>query len=78
MTQKTSKNSNIVGLKELRLKAGEYISRVNKGESFTVVRRSRPVFKIVPVDGEDTWEPVADFTAINNKGVSASELLKKL
>ena len=41
------KNS-IIGLKELRENADTYISQVEKGKSFIVVRRSEPVFKISP------------------------------
>src|SRR3989304_5550455 len=42
----------IVGVKELRENLEKYINRVNKGESFTVVRRSKPVFKISPAGEE--------------------------
>lgn len=47
--RKTTTKSNIVGLKELREDMDKYIALVDKGESFTVVRRSRPVFKIAPL-----------------------------
>ena len=66
---------NIVGLKELRENIGKYISRVDKGESFTIIRRSKPVFKITPLD---VWETVADFTEINKEGVPAKDVLKVL
>jgi prevent-host-death family protein len=39
-----------VGLKELRENMGKYIKEVQKGRTFIVLRRSKPVFKIVPVD----------------------------
>lgn len=38
----------IIGLKELRQNAGKIAERVKKGEHFTVVKRSKPVFDIVP------------------------------
>lgn len=38
----------IIGLKELRQNATEIADRVQKGERFTVVKRTRPVFDIVP------------------------------
>ena len=70
---------NILGLKEFRNKTEKYINRVNKGESFTVVRRSSPVFKISPIEEDETlWEPVLDFTKIKKGGVSANTILQIL
>ena len=68
----------IIGLKELRENTQKYISEIDKGKSFVVVRRSKPVFIITPPDDESLWETVAEFTAINKKGVSASTVLKKI
>ncbi len=77
MSQKAPKT--IVGLKELRENIGEYIAAVNKGKSFMVVRRSEPVFKIVPpADEEGLWETVLDFTKIKKGGVSLSQILSRL
>ncbi len=36
----------IIGLKELSQNAGKIAERVAKGERFTVVKRSKPVFEI--------------------------------
>ena len=70
---------NIIGLKELRENTETYIRRVNRGESITVVRRSTPIFRLTPVDAEETgWETVADFTALDKKGVSARAVLASL
>lgn len=38
----------IIGLKELRQNTSEIAERASKGERFTVVKRSKPVFDIVP------------------------------
>jgi prevent-host-death family protein len=38
----------IIGLKELSQNAGKIAERVAKGERFTVVKRSKPVFEISP------------------------------
>lgn len=38
----------IIGLKELSQNAGKIAERVAKGERFTVVKRSKPVFTISP------------------------------
>lgn len=68
----------IIGLKELRGNTEHYISAVNKGRSFTVVRRSRPVFKIIPVDkwgDEGHWETILDLTKGKDKNITAQELL---
>lgn len=73
--------SNIVGVKELRENLSVYTDQVQKGKSFTIVRRSKPIFKIVPVTDEDDdgkWERVADFTKIRKGGIPAKELLKYL
>jgi proteic killer suppression protein len=42
----------IIGLKVLREKMGEYAVKVAKGESFIVVKQSKPLFKIGPVTDE--------------------------
>ena len=77
MSQKTQKN--IVGLKELRENIDEYIAAVNKGRSFVVVRRSEPVFKIVPpADEEGLWETVVDFTKVKKGGIPLSQILSRL
>jgi prevent-host-death family protein len=38
----------IIGLKELSQNAGRIADRVQNGEEFIVVKRSKPVFNIVP------------------------------
>ncbi len=73
-----AKTTNIVGVKELRANLNRYISEVNTGKSFTVVRRSEPVFKISPPMEEEFWETTVDFTEFNKNGISAKELLKRL
>lgn len=81
MTTKT-KQSNIVGLKDLRLNIEKYIRLIQKGHSFTVIRKSTPVFKLEPIDewgDEGTWETVADFSDFRPEGgILASDLLKSL
>ena len=75
---KATSQRKIVGVKELRENLEKYINRVDKGESFTVVRRSRPVFKISPAEEEYLWESVIDFTKIKKGGVDIKELLSRL
>ena len=75
----TKSKNTIIGLKELRLNTQKYINRLNKGESFTVVRRSKPVFRVTPFDEEDDslWETVVDFTdGGKRRGMPADDVLK--
>lgn len=70
---------NIVGLRELRENMERYIAQIQKGRSFTVVRKSKPLFKISSVEDEsETWETVVNFTKVRKGGISAEELLKYL
>ena len=39
----------IIGLKELRQNASQIAERARKGERFTVVKRSKPMFAISPI-----------------------------
>ncbi|MFH1291711.1 MAG: type II toxin-antitoxin system prevent-host-death family antitoxin [bacterium] len=74
-----TKQQTIVGLKELRENVMDYIKQVKKGKSFTIVRRSQPVFNITPVEEEDSlWESVADFTKIKKGGVNIEEILSRI
>lgn len=71
----------IIGLKELRKNMDSYISQVKKGKSFVVVKKSKPVFKLTPLDewgDEGVWEKVVDFTKIKKGGVPLTEILSKL
>lgn len=71
----------IIGLKDLRENTEDYIAKIQKGRSFVVVKKSKPVFKITPVDewgDEGMWETVVDFREINPRGVSLAEVRKAL
>ncbi|OGF73700.1 hypothetical protein A3J56_01935 [Candidatus Giovannonibacteria bacterium RIFCSPHIGHO2_02_FULL_46_20] len=75
------KRHTIIGLKDLRENTDDFIKEIEKGKTFTVVRRSHPVFKIAPVDqwgDEGLWETVVDFRQIHKEGVSARDILKLL
>lgn len=69
--------NNIVGLKELRENLGKYEKKIKAGQSFIVMKRSKPIFTIGPVDTE-AWETVIDFTKFRKGGIPASELIKML
>ena len=72
------KNLNIIGLKELRENIENYIFQIKKGKSFIVVKRSKPVFKLVPFESEEEWEMAADFTKINKSGIEARKIIAAL
>ncbi len=75
----TKLKNNLVGLKELRENMNVYIKRIESGESLIVIRRNKPVFTISPTEkSDDVWETVVDFTTINQNGVSAKDVLKRL
>ena len=40
----------IIGLKELRQNASEIAQRAEQGETFLVVKRSKPIFKLSPIE----------------------------
>jgi antitoxin (DNA-binding transcriptional repressor) of toxin-antitoxin stability system len=68
----------IIGLKELRENIDRYAKKIEKGESFLVVRRSKPLFKVGPVDEEDNWETIVDFTKYRKGGMPAEDVLRRL
>jgi len=69
----------LVGLKELRENVDIYIKAIEKkGDSFIVLRRSKPVFKISPLNEDEEWETAIDFTQIKKGGVPLKELLSRL
>ena len=69
----------IIGLKDLRENTDKYIERVKKGERFVVLKRSKPVFTIMPPEESDElWEPVIDFTKIKRGGVPITDIITRL
>jgi len=69
---------NIIGLKDLRQKMSEYVQEVEQGQSFIVVKRSKPLFKIIPLTEEGQWEEVIDFTKIRKGGVDIKAILSRI
>ena len=67
-------------MKELRERMDYFVKAVQeKGESFIVVRRSKPLFKIIPLSqDEDRWEEVIDLTKVRKGGVDIDEVLARL
>ena len=72
-------NYSLVGLKELRENIDTYINAIEKGKSFIVVRKSKPVFKISSLEeAEELWEPLIDFTKIKKGGIALNQILSRL
>ena len=72
--------NNIIGLKELRENINTFIAQVDKGKSFIIVRKSKPIFKLSPLnDNEEAeWESLIDFTKIKKGGVKIKDILSRL
>lgn len=68
----------IVGLKDLRENIDKYVRDVGRGTDYVVVRRSKPLFRMVAPIEEENWETVVDFTKIKKGGVDIKELLARL
>ena len=69
---------NIIGVKELRLNMDKYAQKVQKGNVFLVMRKNKPLFKIVQADSEEQWERIGDFSKLEKGGIDVQVLLKAL
>ncbi len=71
-----------ISIKELRENLSSVADHVEKGESYRVIRRSKPSFYIVKIDAEapeEGWETVVDFTdGGKTKGISIETVLKEM
>jgi len=68
---------NIITLKNLREQMKKYAKKVQNGDSFIVFKKSKPLFKITPIN-DGPWEEVIDFTKIKKQGIDIKELLQRL
>ncbi len=68
----------IVSVKELRQNLVSYVNKIDKGMSFVVVKRSKPIFNITPIQTDENWEEVVDFTKIKKGGVKIDEILSRI
>lgn len=68
---------NIISVKKLRENLAAYADQIRKGQSFIVFKKSEPLFKLTPVEGE-VWEEAIDFTKIKKGGVDIKDLLSRL
>ena len=68
----------IIGLKDLRYNMEKYANKVKNGESFIILKRNKPVFKLSPVDENENWEEVINFTKIKKGGIDIDDLISVL
>jgi len=69
---------NIIALKDLRLNMNKYVQGVKSGQSFVVVKQSKPIFRISPLEDDGRWEEVVDFTKVKKGGVDIDDILTRL
>lgn len=69
---------NLIALKDLRLNMDKYATEVKAGKSFIVLKQSKPLFKLCPINEDDSWEEVINFAKIKKGGVNIDELLALL
>lgn len=71
-----------ISIKDLRKNLADVADSVEKGESYRVIRRSKPSFYIVKIDSEqpdDNWETVVDFTENGKKtGMPIKDVMNML
>ncbi len=68
----------LIGLKDLRLNMEKYANQVKAGKSFIVLKQSKPLFKLSPIDDNNDWEELINFTKIKKGGVNIDDLLSAL
>lgn len=75
--------STLISIKDFRQSLAAVADAVLKGETFTVMRRSRPAFTVKPFNKDEEgmeepgWKTAIDFTeGGKKKGMPADELLK--
>lgn len=69
--------NNLIGLKDFRENLGAYEKKIATGRSFVVMKHSKPIFTIGPVE-HDGWETVIDFTTFKTNGMPIDELIARL
>ncbi len=62
----------VINTKELRSQLPKIVKSVQRGEQFTVLYRSRPAFRIVPVNEEDPASGPLDKDPLYRAGAVAS------
>ena len=69
---------NIISLKDFRLNVQKFADKTKKGKSFLIVKQSKPLFRVSPVEDDGLWEEAVDFTKIKKGGVNIADVLKRI
>ena len=70
---------NIIGLKELRQNMPSFAQKVQQGQSFIVVKQSKPLFRITPlIDLDKDVEKVQQNDFLQTSAADLHHLLKPL
>ena len=72
------KTNKIIGLRDFRENTQTVIKDIKNGMSYIVMKKNKPAFKISPINNDEAWEELIDFTKIKKGGVEINELLKRL
>ncbi len=71
-----------LSIKQLREQLSDIADRAERGESFRVIRRSKPLFVILKIDAEmpeEKWETVVDFTdGGRTNGVPIEDVIREM
>ena len=77
--------STLISIKDFRASLSDVADAVLQGESFLVMRRSMPAFKVEPFNTKeetfnmDGWKTALDFTEKGKKkGISAKKMLEAM
>ena len=69
----------VIPIKEFRKNLSHFADIVEDGGIIVVIRHSQPAFKVIPVNQEEKWEELIDFTAGGKKkGIPARKLLTEM
>ena len=71
--ERSYRMSSIINVNTLRHELARIVERVKKGEDFTVFQRSRPVFRIVPVNGAVEFGNIEDDPLYKAEAVGRSK-----
>ncbi|MCC7356743.1 MAG: hypothetical protein IT410_04010 [Candidatus Doudnabacteria bacterium] len=68
----------LIGLKEFRENVEAVTKKVNSGQSFIVLKKSKPLFRISPISDELNWKTIIDFTEIKKDGIPVEDIANAL
>ncbi len=68
-----------ISTKELRENLPKVRAGLRRGQSYTIIYRSKPIANLRPINtDEDRWETAVDFTKLKKGGIEIDDLLSRL